>query len=701
MNRKLFNSGLYLDSLRRTSLLGGLFTALLCIQSAIIFFGYMIGYQGYDFETAKISVETVSLIEMNPCILLIPVALIPLLMLTLFGFLNSRSTSDFWHSTPFSRECLYITFTLAALTWALAAAVLSTAISVLCFSLMPKLFAINFASVFGLFFSSIALCLLVAGAFAIASALTGTLLNTLVVAAIILFLPRVLMVYFGTLTSNGMLFYGLSHEGFASVSLNLLIGLVFGVFFGEVTVTEMLANYTSIGYTALLGVIYLALGIILFKRRKSESASYSSVNKYMQTAFRIIVSFIVCLIPIYIITERNKDARYGMDIEQVFVCFVLYVVAAVVYFLYELITTKKAKNMLKAIPSLAILAVLNIAMIVAINQTYKAEYNYTPTPQTVSTIRISDKNGGDTENYFEKVMSMTDISDHNLETLLCDLYAKTREAYENDTIYSKYETSISVGFKTGNRYKYREVYMTDEQLAQFTELLDKNNQIKSIYNIDNILKDAVHTDLSVYLGESFEISDTDRKKLITTYVNDVKKLSFNEWYHICSSPYDNSYIYTDGQEKYFNSVGEIYISINVKGSTYYVNLPIDDRMTNTYDALMNQLFKQQNKENLQTTILEQIKSDKNIDKDVYVELYNGSTNSSPEGYSLQNLEITQKFIDAVTPALGELPNSKSRIATLHYYTHEEDLEGYEFKSHTCIFKVPDDADLSFFLDIKE
>lgn len=377
MKRKLFNPGLYLDSLRRTSLLGGLCTVLLCVQSLIMFFGYIISYSDYDFEITKTAVETVSLLEMNPCILLIPALMVPLLMITLFGFLNNRSTSDFWHSTPFSRECLYITFILTALTWAVAAAVLSTAVSVICFSLMPKLFAINFASVVGVFLSSLAMTLLVVGVFAIASSLTGTVLNTLVVAALILFLPRVLMIYFSTLISNGMLFYGLSYEGFNSIALNLVIGLIFGAFFGEVSVPELLCNYTSIAYTAVLGIVYIIVGLVLFKHRKSEAASYSSVNKYLQAALRIIVAFVVCLVPIYMITESQKQS-YGLDTEQVFICFVLYIIAIVVYFLYELITTKKAKNMLKAIPALAILAVANIAMIIAINQTYKAEYNYTP-----------------------------------------------------------------------------------------------------------------------------------------------------------------------------------------------------------------------------------------------------------------------------------------------------------------------------------
>lgn len=693
MKRKLFNFGLYLDSLRRTSLLGVLFTALLCIQSAIVFFGFTIGCSNYDLENIKVTVETVTLLEINPCILLIPAVFVPLLMLTLFGFLNNRSTSDFWHSTPFSRECIYITFVLTALTWAVVAAVLSTALSAICFSLMPKFFAINYASVLGLFLSSLAMAVLVAGAFAIASSLTGTLLNTLVVATIILILPRVIMIYFSALISNGMLFYGIPYEGFNSISLNQIFGLVFGIFFGGISVSELLSNYSSICYTVSLGVVYLIIGLIFFKHRKSEAASYSSVNKYLQTALRIIVAFVVCLIPIYIITSSQKE-RDALYTDQIFTCFVLYVVAIVVYFLYELITTKKAKNMLKAIPALAILAVVNIAMIIAVNKTYKAEYNYTPTPQTVSAIRISESIDNNIDNYFKKIMSITDINDHQLETLLCDLYVKTREAYENESIYSKYSNTATVGFKSGNTYKYRKVYMTDEDYEKYGELLAKNREINSIYNIENILKDAVHNDVSLYIGEDFYITDEERQNIMDAYFEDVNSLPFNEWYYIACNPYTNYITTTDGQVKHYKSIGKIYTSVNVNGATYYVNLPIDNRMTKTFNLIMSMVFEHQKDNNTQQIIFDVIKNDTNISKDIYVELYNGTARSSPEGYSLNNKEIAQKFIETIAPSLDQLPSASSRIATVHYDAEEKN----SYKSITGVFKVPDDADLTFFID---
>ncbi len=695
MKRKIFNPSLYLDSLRRTALLGGIFTVLLCIQSAIIYFGYLISYTDYNTQTIGRLVETLNALEMNPCILLVPVLLVSLIMLTLFNFQNSRSTSDFWHSTPFKRECLYITFVATTLTWAVAAVVLSTVTSITLFMLNPS-FAINFASVIGTALSSIATSLLIAGVLAIASSITGTMLNTLITSAILLFLPRTIMLYFSTLISNGTLFYELPHQGFTSLSLNLIFGLIFSLFFGEVSILELLSNYTSIGYTALLGVVYIAIGLVLFKRRKSETASYSSVNKYLQAAIRIIVAFIVCLVPIYLITECQKEYAV-VDSERVFLCFVLYVIATVVYVLYELITTKKAKNMLTSLRALPILAVANIVMIIAINQTYKAEYNYTPTPQNVSAVRISDADGGNTENYFDKMMSMADITDHELETLLCEAYAKTRKAYEDGSIYEKHSQNFTVGFKEGNRYKYREVFMTEEDFVKFNGLMDKNNQIKNIYNIDNIFKNAIHKDLSLYSSEAIELTEQEREKIIETYKNDIKSLSFYEWYYIACNPYDNCVTISEDDVKYYNSIGEIYISINIKGKAYYVNLPIDSRMTKTYQLLMAKLFDYQKANNIQQKIIDGINSQENTGKDVYVELYNGKTKTSPEGYSLNNKAVSQKFIDVITPALSQQPDANSRIATVHYYS---EING-EYHRIEGIFKVPDDADMTFFIPIND
>lgn len=697
MKRKIFNPSLYLDSLRRTCLIGGLFTALLCIQSAIMFFGFNISYSFYEEEAIGHSVETVSLFEMNPCILAIPLLLIPLVMLTLFSFMNSRSTSDFWHSTPFSRECLYTTFTAAALTWAIVAAVLSTTTAITLFSLSP-FYAINFETVFTTLLSTFSMSLLIAGVLAIASSITGTMLNTLITSAIILFVPRTIMLYFSSLVTNGTLFYGLQNQGFGSLSLNLIFGLVTSVLFGGTTILELLSDYTSIGYTALLGIVYLGIGLVLFKHRKSETASQSSVNKYLQAAIRIIVAFIVCLVPIYIITETHKSNEH-IDSEQVFLCVVLYIVATVVYLLYELITTKKAKNMLKALPTLPILAVANIVMIIAVNQAYKAEYNYTPTPQNVSSIQLSDADGGNTESYFEKMMSVTDINDHNLETLLCDAYVQTRKAYEDGSIYEKYDHNISVGFKEGNRYKYRQVFMTAEDFAKLNQLMDKNSQIKNIYNIDTIFEKAIHKDFGINTSLDIQFTKEEKEEVYKLYKNDVKALSFDEWYYMACSPYDNLFTTANGEEKYYNSLGEIYLSINIKGKAYYVNLPIDNRLENVYNLLINKIFEYQKANNNQQQILDAISAPNDNIKDIYVELYNGKSLTNGEGYNLSDKHLCESFIKAITPALDQVPNANSRIAKVIYYVEktENDLNFVMYENE-CYFKVPDDADLSFFIE---
>lgn len=701
MKRKIFNPSLYLDSLRRTALLGGLFTALLCIQSAIMFFGFRISYTFYTTEEIGHSIETMSLLEMNPCILTIPFLLIPLVMLTLFSFMNNRSTSDFWHSTPFSRECLYTTFTVTALTWAVTAAILSTVTSITLFSFSPY-YAVSFETVFSTTLSALAMSLLVAGVLAIASSITGTMLNTIITSAIILFLPRVIMLYFSSLISNGTLFNELPHQGFGSLSLNLIFGLISGVLFGGTTILELLSDYTSIGYTALLGIVYLGIGLVLFKHRKSETASQSSVNKYLQAAIRIIVAFIVCLIPIFIITENYKTKEH-MDAEQIFLCFVLYIVATVVYLLYELITTKKAKNMLKALPALPILVVANIIMIIAINQTYKAEYNYTPTPQSVSAIRFSAANIGNTEDYFEKMKSMTDINDSELESFLCDAYAKTRDAYESETLYQSFSDNFSVGFKEGNRYKYRQVFMTKEDYEKFYALIDKNEQLKRIYNVDTVFEKAILKDFSVNFFNEIEYTKEEQNEIMNTYIKDAKALPFNEWYTMASRPYDHEIITSENKENYYNYIGDIYLSINVKGKTYYANLPIDSRLENTYNLIMKKIFKYQEENNTQQLMLDAINSEdlynKENYKDIYVELYNGKTLAAPEGYSLANKYLAESFVKAITPALNQVPDANSRIANISYYIETEGEGGrYWYHEIECLFKVPDDADLSFFIE---
>ena len=241
-------------------------------------------------------------------------------------------------------------------------------------------------------------------------------------------------------------------------------------------------------YSIVLAGIYFVLALICFKKRKSETASSSAINKNLQTVFRTLVSFSVCLIPIYMIIDELHD-KTVVTADTVFWIGVLYLLAVITYFLYELISTKKPKNMLKAIPSIWGVLALNILFLICAHFGYTANYNYTPTPETISSVKFASNNIY-YDDYFDKAIAQIDISDEKIEKLLCDSYKETREKYERSDYTSDH--MLMIGFNTPTGYKYRRVMVTGETYAIIQEGLEATPEYKAIFDIDNILDSSVY-----------------------------------------------------------------------------------------------------------------------------------------------------------------------------------------------------------------
>ena len=89
----------------------------------------------------------------------------------------------------------------------------------------------------------------------------------------------------------------------------------------------------------------------MFHRRRSEAAGQSAPSRLLQHIYRIVVTMVIC---IFIVCAMFSEMTAGILRDEWFVFLVFYLVAALVYFAYELITTKKWKNLLTALPGLGI-----------------------------------------------------------------------------------------------------------------------------------------------------------------------------------------------------------------------------------------------------------------------------------------------------------------------------------------------------------
>ena len=679
MNRKIFSLSMFKDALRRTAVIGLISTVLLSLAAFLVFYGHMVAADGNTYVT------TMSFQNMHATVIAVPFVVVPLLVISLFGFLNKRSTSDFWHSVPFTRECIYLSFSAAIFAWVLISTLLSSTVSVILFSLVPKYFAINMLTVICSVISVILMSLLVLSAFLIAMSLTGTIFNNIVVSLIILFLPRIFIFVLQALQSNSYLFDFSSRFLEEAITLNQ----VFGV----------LGSISAMLYTFFLAAIYFVVGMLLFKRRKSEAAANSSVNKFMQAVFRLAISFTVCLIPLSLIVDELHTKNPNLSDDNLFVIITLYIVAIVAFFLYELISTTKAKNMLKAAPSLGILLVMNLAFFAAAHFGYLAEFNYTPTPEKISAVRFS-QGYMDSSDYFENAIFQIEVDDENIQQILCDSYYETRDRYQKGML--RESNRFTVGFKTAFGYKYRTVTVNDQDNQKLLEYISETEEYKQIFDVEKLLDKAITTNLYVYYDNRGTYTEEDEKAIINCFKEEIKALDKDKWFDIVTTNNIMEDVNGGVTTKIGFSIARIAGSVADGLQTYSFDFSISNLLPKTYDLVMSKIFEHQT-EDAQKTLefLNDFKMDSEENKEMMekyhtsVNLYNGTKMTEHEYYSINSTKKAKALYDVLSKAPHEVANHKSRIAivNVNYY----DTKTYKYHDYMAIFKVPDDADLTFLL----
>lgn len=101
------------------------------------------------------------------------------------------------------------------------------------------------------------------------------------------------------------------------------------------------------------------------------------------------------VICIFIVCAMFSEMTTGMLRDEWFVFLVFYLVAALVYFAYELITTKKWKNLLTALPGLGIVALLNVGILLGMHAVEKHIVAQRPAMQEIESVSFCSTDGTD------------------------------------------------------------------------------------------------------------------------------------------------------------------------------------------------------------------------------------------------------------------------------------------------------------------
>lgn len=438
MNARI-NKDLYRDGLRQLRMVGIMGMVVFCLAAILTGVGYYImSPVNYDIPSVngvvaeRIIEETgISLYQCNWVLFLSFPILTPILTMMMFNFLNHRNASDFYHSIPDTRGTLYLSYCAAVMTWVLSIIGVSSLLAVGMISMIPGYFVI-WSTVPKALFMMIASCVLVMGGMMIAKGLTGTLMSNLAVSLMLLFLPRVFITVTTWILSDTLNFVAWNYSpSLLNPRYNLVAGLVFCVFTG----INPLDYWSSGVYTLVLGLIYLAVGYVVFTRRKSESAGNAAISRRLQSIFRLALSLTVCLIPIYLIVY-NQANRYNWNSEEVFLIIVVYVIAVLAYFIYELVTTGKLKRFGSLCKGLVVLAGLNVLVFGAIWGVYYSVVSYQPDAEDIDYVTIV----GDEDDYFQNQLNRMKIDNDEVAKIVAVALKRTISSETGHSSTTLWET---------------------------------------------------------------------------------------------------------------------------------------------------------------------------------------------------------------------------------------------------------------------
>ena len=589
MKKRYFNFKLYIDALKQLRLIGIISLVILILQAVLIPIGNNISAWS-NLYTANYSGSMLSYNTFMPlCFCIVA----PLMTLYLFNFLNKRNGSDFYLSFPDTRICLSFSFYMAIITW-LAVIILATSgVSLVTVSLMDRC-TLEMDSVLRTVLNIFAGSVFVSAATFMAMNITGTNLSNIIVALLIIFLPRTLTVLVMLMNQSLIPFiaFDISDTLFAN-KYNVVSDAFISVIFAITPSFSFTSTLISGVYTLIVGVIYSILGIVLFNCRKSESAGNPALNKWVQLIIRTVISMMICIIPLYgiiktFILHTDSDANTS---NRIFTIIVFYIIAIVVYFLYELITTKKWINVIKAVPGLIVLVVLNIVLGVAIVAGYNIALRNPINENNIEYVQVADQ---DYENmYFKKQYSKIKLNDASVNKIVSDTLNRTIENWKQNR--SIYDTENGVNFNRTVKIKangkiYSRVISMTEQEYQTVEniLLSQPEYLEILKQAPSLEKVSIQNNLGISINadELANVYNTFREEIQTA------SLTLSDLISI----YDLEYSKNEGHT--------LYVYFNADNNWSVFGIKIDNRLPKT-SALWNQY--------IQNAVSDRIVNKKQID----------------------------------------------------------------------------------------
>lgn len=709
--KSIFNFKLYLEGIKKIRLVGIIAGIIVIIGNALPPLICLLETRNQSvFDSiggSDISILTASDFAIPSLTLMF---LTPFFFFSMFSFLNKRNESDFYHAIPYKRSCVMFTFLAAIYTWIwgilLASLLLTGLLWLVCpgftfaFSVIPQVFGIYATTT-----------LYLGSFFLLAMTLTGTTVSNIAVSAILLFFVRIVGSLVTLILDDIIYILDIAYTPLRFLSMRYWLPAT--IFKSLYDPSSIFKNTGLWIYSFVVLVALYALATFCYCRRKSESANKSAPNRKLQHVFRCAFTLPLAMLTAFAITT-DEDLAFVV---------VLFAITLVVYYLYELITTKNIRSTLRATPMLLV-PVLCSALIIGgcyLTRSAVLEGNYTA--DEIASVReyryasLFDFFEGTTKTYEDLVTSEIRVPDREAAELVSKALASSIESCKNSKWFYWNEDTrdayVEITLQSGRRLG-RHLAFASADYNALLDIIQNSNEYHQAYISLPDSKD-IQT-IRANLGD--EASDADLRRLWETFakeynaLSDEEKVNFKNEYRI-KNPY---YYYYDSIKESYDLTEQLYIDVQgaIGVDTFRTTYQIPETFTETR-ALYFELCKPvQNA--MRETLTNFAKGDYDdlITNNPYyswlsVELrlrsgenscttgfyagsydFQGSQDSLSIQLNQKRFERTKQLFEHLLPYLTDTPDNDHCISILFELGYDEDDgDRYVHKLQTAFFGLSD------------
>lgn len=544
--KNLFSKKLYLQGLRKIRTIGIAMAIVLIALNALFPIVSILGSQ-FSYNPNQ-TVYVVEAAFVAPCSVIV-LLFAPIMVYSMFSYLNDRKSSDFYHSLPQKRICVFISFILAIFTWIFGVLLASAFLNAILWAIAVY-YTVSVSAIILSFLTYLIAALVLCGFMILAMTVTGTTISNILVFLLFALFVRAFGLFF---------LYGLYEVAPMFHVANSWLHIFDIDFFLPLSLLEECFNMESlIFYDAEVLVYWAVVSLLLFVAsayfyhfRRSESAGKSAPNRLMQHLYRIAVTFPFMMLTMYMILLEDGVEDFHL---------ILAVIAFLVWVLYELMTTKKIKNVLKSLPLFLIPVVLSLFYVGGIYVGRAIVYETTPERDEIVAVKREGGNFRASTTWENAVLYNDFTTDPQVLDMIAQAVSDTKmtDTWDSSERYDhgyQYQGAYTLQLKSGRKVTYN---------------LVTKNSLRTAFQNAKDLKRVIYSlpadDMIGYIGV-YSLPDDCIDEIWSAFAEDFYDMDENKRIE-----------YLKWNEKN-NSMTEIHLSGEYKNIDFFIEYDLDLKYT--------------------------------------------------------------------------------------------------------------------------